>query len=245
MNFPHLRTLGVVIGLLGTATVPTGCSPPEQRLSGARRELVFERLTSAALAKVPGARVLVVGNPFAALPGARGELVEADRAAVRGVEKATTAVGARYLGVAVPALSEQARRDPSSVPIPAGATTPIGFMTERGAWDGIRETRREANLWISLIGVPADLATTRAWTDTDGPRWALFSPDPRLIGTRDEIRAALENGRLVAMVFPRPGAPSEALPMGADATAEFEARWLLVTRESFEGTVAAWPQLIP
>lgn len=238
MGRPFLQ--GLLLWLLATA----GCSPPEQRLASARRELVLARLTEAAVQAVPGARVLVVGNPFAQQPGADPGLREVEDASVRGVRRGIDGSGARFLGVTQPGLREEALRDPTMVPIPPGATTPLSFLTEAGAWDRIRMEHPEATVWISLIGVPADLMQTKAWTDAGGPKWALFLPDSRLIGGRDAVGSAFEAGRLVAMVLARPGAPPESEPMRSEPGEEFERRFVLVTRETWEAVVGAWPQLV-
>ncbi len=222
-----------------------GCSPPEQRQALARREMVLAQLTEAAVRSVPKAVVLVIGNPFAQQAGADPELLAVEEASVRGVERGMGPSGARLLGVVQPALREEARRDPTLVPIPPGATTPLSFLTEKGAWDRIRAAKPEANLWISLVGVPADLAETRFWQDADGPRLALFLPDLRLLGGREGVRTALESGRLVALVLGRPGAPPESEPMLANHREEFERRYILVTRDTWTSVVEAWPQLFP
>lgn len=220
-----------------------GCSPPEARHALARRELVLEQLTEAAVREVPKPVVLVVGNPFAPLPGSDPGLREVEEASVRGVQRGIGKAGARYAGIRHPALREEARRDPTAVPIPPGATTPVSFLTEPGAWDRLRSEVPEANLWVSLIGVPADLGETKAWEDPEGPRWALLLPDLKLIGNPDAVRSAFERGRLVALVLARPGAPPESEPVAGDRREEFERRYILVTRESLASVAGAWPDL--
>ncbi|MGE3311857.1 MAG: hypothetical protein AB7O66_17970 [Limisphaerales bacterium] len=238
-----LDSLALAILVLGILT--GGCSPPEQRHALARRELVLARLAEAAASSVPGATVLVVGNPFVDLPGSTSELREVQEASVRGVERGVVSHGGRFLGVTAPRLRSEALADPSSVAMPADATTPLSFMVEPGAWDRLRVDRPEANLWISLIGVPTDLAATKAWLEPAGPRWALFLPDLRLVGDRQAIRSAFERGRLVALVLARPGAPPESEPMLADVREEFARRYLLVTRENMDAVIGEWPGLFP
>jgi len=222
-----------------------GCSPPEQRQALSRRELVLAELTQAAIRAVPRAGVLVIGNPFVQASGADPGLRAVEEASVRGVERGIGTSGARFLGVVQPALREEAMRDPTSVLIPPGATTPLSFLTEKGSWDGIRAGNHGANLWISLVGVPTDLTETKAWRDPEGPRLALFLPDLRLMGGRDAVRSAMQSGRLVALVLGRPGAPPESEPIQANHREEFERRYLLVTRETWASVVEAWPMLIP
>ncbi len=221
-----------------------GCRPPEQRQATARRELALQQLGAVISLEEPQARVLVVGNPFAARAGADDAIRQAEAASLRGLQRGL-GPGAKYLGVGLPALRPEAERDPSAVSLPPGATTPLSFFTTAGAWDRLREAYPESTVWVSLIGFPADLAETRAWTDPAGPRWALYLPDLRMVGSRAAIRTAFESRRLLALVILRPGAPAEAEPMAADPRQEFERRYLLATRETFEALADRWPQLFP
>lgn len=221
-----------------------GCRPPEERWAGARRERVFEVLGQTIAAAAPGARVLVVGNPFARLPGADPSLVSAEAEAVRGLRRGW-ADRAEWLGERCPELSAAARVDPGSVPLPPGATTPLSFLTERGAWDRLREAEPSATVWVSLIGVPADLLETRAWQDPAGPRWVLYLPDLRPLGGREAVRAAFQEGRLLAVVWKRPGSPPESEAPAADPREEFDRRYLLVTAATLDAVMAAWPGLFP
>lgn len=221
-----------------------GCAPPENRLAGSRRELVMERLTEEALRVAPGAAVLTIGNPFAAMAGSDSALRAVEDASRRGVARAVEKAGGKLAGATVPALREDARQDPTRVPIPTGASTPISFMTERGAWDRIRSEFPGAGLWVSWVGLPADLAETQAWLETGGPKWALYMPDLRMVGTRESVREAFRVGKLAAVVLARPGAPPESESMVADARAEFDRRYVLVTRENWEEVEREWPSLL-
>ena len=221
-----------------------GCSPREARLAGSRREMVIERLTAEALKAAPGAAVLTIGNPFAGLAGSDPSLREVEDASRRGVTRAVEKAGAKLAGSTVPRLREDAMRDPTSVPIPTGASTPISFMTERGAWDRIGSEFSGAGLWSSWVGLPAHLAETRAWVESGGPKWALYMPDLRLVGTREGVKEAFESGKLVAVVLARPGAPPESEAMLPDAQAEFDRRYVLVTRDRWEAVEREWPTLL-
>lgn len=219
-----------------------GCAPPEERWASRRRELVLGRLTEAACRAVPQAPVLLIGNPFAHRAGADPALREAEEAAVRGVRRGL-GPGFTFSGIVHPELKRGALEDPRSIAIPGGATTPLSFLSAPGAWDRLREQHPETRLWISLIGVPADLAETRAWTERPGPGWALLLPDLRLIGPPAALRSAFADGRLVALVLARPGAPPEREPMAKDPDQEFRRRFILVTAGNLEEVLAAWPGL--
>jgi hypothetical protein len=238
---PAIRVLlfGVLVGL-GAA----GCAPPESRQADARRELVFERLGREIAARQPGAKVLVVGNPYAARPGAEASIRTAEEASVRGLRRGL-GKGAESVGVAHPRLRPEAESDPQSVSIPVGASTPLSFLTAMGAWDRLREGNPGATVWVSLIGFPADLADTAAWKDPRGPKWVMFLPDWRILGSTAAVGAAFSEGRLLMAVMSRPGAPPESESMLADREAEFERRHVLVTAETLERVRREWPMLIP
>lgn len=214
-------------------------------MAGRRRELIFEHLGREIATRVPGAQVLVVGNPFAVTPAADARVREAEAASERGLKRGL-GDGGSLVGVVHPELTPQASANPSSVELPVGASTPLSFMTRPGAWDrfGFASVQGKT-IWVSLIGFPADLAETRAWRDPEGPFWVCYQPDWRILGGREAIRDAFTRGRLLAAVLARPGAPPEADALGADAAAEFQRRCLLITRENVEEMLRAWPQLFP
>jgi hypothetical protein len=153
--------------------------------------------------------------------------------------------GTKFLGVAYPQLRAEAKDDPHAVPIPAGATTPISFLTAPGAWDRLVELHPDARVLVSLIGVPADLAQSRVWTASDGPVFALLLPDLRLVGDRAAVRSAFQQGRIIAAALTRPGAPPESAAMRTDRQGEFDLRYLLATPANIDELMEAWPQLFP
>ncbi|MBL9135965.1 MAG: hypothetical protein JNK85_08860 [Verrucomicrobiales bacterium] len=215
-----------------------GCRPPEMGLARERRLMVFERLGEVIGASVPDARILVVGNPFSRKTGAAPDVRHAADDALRGLKKGL-GKGSWSIEVGYPELKPGALDDPRSVDIPAGATTPLSFMTQPGAWDRLSEAHRGATVWVSLIGLPADLASTRAWTEPGGPKWVLYLADLEMIGPGDAVAAALREGRLLAAVLARPGAPAESKPLDADSRAEFDARYLLLTKDRASGSAGA------
>lgn len=230
--------------LFGALLGATGCAPPEARQAGVRRELLFERLGREIATRQPGAKVLVVGNPYAARPGAEASIHDAEEASVRGLRRGL-GTGAAFVGVAHPRLRPEAESDPQSVSIPVGATTPLSFLTAAGAWDRLREEQPESTVWVSLIGFPADLAETGAWKDPRGPKWVMYLPDWRILGTGGAVGAAFSEGRLLMAVLSRPGAPPESEPMLSDRDAEFDRRHVMLTAENFERVRGEWPVLIP
>lgn len=222
-----------------------GCSPPEHRRSLHHREQVFEVLGATVARLAPGSPVVVVKNPFASRPGADPSLRTVEEASVRGLRRG---LGTPEVPVseAAPELKPGALENPRAYDIPPGATTPISFLSAEGAWDRLplpSTPPGKTPVLVSLIGLPADLATTRAWTDPQGPGWVLYLPDLRILGNTEALRAAFRGRRILALVLARPGAPPELEAPAGDARAEFERRYLLVTAESLESILREWPRL--
>lgn len=236
-----LPGLALLLGLV------VACSPPERRHALLRREQVFEVLGATLARLAPGSPILVVENPFASRPGADPALRAVEEASVRGLRRGMAAADAG-ITVAVPELKPGALENPRAFSIPPGATTPLSFLSAEGAWDRLPVPAAppgKAAVLVSLIGLPADLSTTRAWTDPRGPAWVLYLPDLRILGNVQALRAAFRERRILALVLTRPGAPPESdAPLGT-AAAEFERRHLLVTAESLDTTLREWPQLFP
>lgn len=236
----------LVAGILGFVAV--SCSPPERQHALTRRTQTFEQLGAAIARLAPGSTALMVGNPFAVRPGADPALRQVEEASILGLRRGL-GPSATWAGVAYPALKPGALENPRAFDLPPGATTPLSFLTAPGAWDRLREAAPSpaptSLVFVSLIGLPADLAETRAWTDPGGPRWVLYLPDLRLLGSADAIRAAFREQRVLAMVLNRPGAPPESEALDGDVREDFERRCLLVTAANLEESLRAWPQLFP
>jgi hypothetical protein len=224
-----MRRLAKWVAVLGVVAWLSGCDPAEIGLARERRELVFEHLGLTIGAAIPNGRVLVVGNPYVRRPGAAAEIRHAEADALRGLKRGLGSAGLS-IEVDYPELKPGALEDPRSIGIPAGATTPLSYLTVPGAWDEMAERHRQAKVWVSLIGVPADLASTRAWMNPDGPTWVLYQPDLAMVGSVEVLEAAFRSGRLLAVVLPRPGAPAESQPMNVDRQKEFDSRYVLLTR---------------
>lgn len=232
------------LALLGL-TFLGGCAPRGQSAAALRLELALERLTRAALSGAPGSSLLIVGNTFAMLRdrAVSPAMRDAEVAAVRGIRKGADAMGSA-VWIDYPELRQEALRDPRSVPIPAGATTPLSYLTSPGAWDTMFSRHPDRQVWLSLIGFPADLATSRAWTEAAGPKWVMYLPDLALLGPREAVRAAFARQKLLALLLPRPGAPGQSATPEADPDKDFAAHYVLVTQTNLHEVLEKWPQLI-
>ncbi len=217
---------------------------PERRLKNAaidRRLLAVQVLGRYLAQDSAGSRALVIGNPFVKEEHQPPEVRAFEQAAITGLARGW-GDDVEMVGTAYPELNPAALRNPAAIPMPPNATTPLSFMTVEGAWDRIKEAHPEADVWVSLIGVPKGITRTRVWR-SDTPRLALLFPDLRLVGNAGEVLRALESRKLVAFVMRRPGAPPQSDEAAADDQAEFDRRFLLVTPDSAKEILTRFPGL--
>lgn len=217
-----------------------GCSPRPSSAPPTPREKAVEQLTRAALASQPGASVLIIGNTFAMLRDRRPNpaILSAEAEGVRGVLRGAQGIASR-LWIEYPELRESVLRQPPDAHSPAGIDAPLSDLTVPGAWDVIRSQHGTEQVWLSLVGFPADLTNTLAWTNRDGPRWAVFLADFRHLGTREAVRTAFQSERLLAAVVVRPGVTN------SESASTIGDRAVLVTRDNLEQLLGTSPDLFP
>lgn len=206
-----------------------------------RRTLALRVLAEEMVRRVPGSSVLVVANPFRKLSGQPEGVRRFEEAALAGL-KAGWRDRVRLEAVAYPDLAPEAQRDPTAIPLPPDATTPLSFMQTPSAWDDLRRAHPEARYWVSLIGLPVNVRELEVWQQAE-PGFVLLLPDVRWLGGAGEVRAAFDRGKLLAMVLNRPGAPAESRTAEEDAATEFTTRFLLVTKENVDAMVERYPAL--
>jgi hypothetical protein len=206
-----------------------------------RREVALRVLGEHLAGQATGLSVLVVANPFSQMPGQAREVYAFEEAAVRGL-KAGWGDRLRLAGVAYPELTAAAKQDPSSVPLPPDATTPLSFLTAEGAWDALVQKHADAGVFVSVIGVPAGVQALECWRQPN-PRFAFLLPDLRLVGDAQAVAAAFKSGKIIAAVLNRPGAASETVTLQRDFHAEFDARFLLVTATNIDDLIQVFPSL--
>jgi hypothetical protein len=217
---------------------------PDRLLRGRaldRREVALRVLGEHLAGQAEGQTALIVANPFSQMPGQARAVYAFDEAAPRGL---TAGWGdrVRSAGVAYPELTPAAKQDPSSVPLPPDATTPLSFLTVERAWDALAQRHPDATLFVSVIGLPAEVQALECWR-RPSPRFALLLPDLRLVGDAIAVAAAFKSGKIIAAVLNRPGAPTESVAMQRDFRAEFEARFLLVTATNIDDLIQVFPNL--
>jgi hypothetical protein len=207
-----------------------------------QRALAMQRLGRYLAEHYAGKKAIVLSNPFSQKPGQPSEVYQFEKAGLhglrRGMGKAVTLQAVVY-----PALKPDVEQNPASVSIDPTTTTPLSYLITDTALDVLVQAHPDAEIIVSLIGLPVNLRQTKTWKDDSRRTFALLLPDLRMIGNREAISAAIRNGKIAAFVLNKPGAPPEEQPLGRDLEMEFDQRFLLVTRETLERYLKAYPHL--
>lgn len=207
-----------------------------------QRELAMRFLGQYLARQYPGGRAIVLSNPFSNLAGQPREIYEYEKAGVRGLRQGLgTAV--RIEGVVFPELKPGALEHPRAAGIDRATTTPLSYLVADNALDKVARQYPQAEILVSLIGLPVNVRQTRTWQAAGGKKFALLLPDLRMVGNQAAIGQAVRSGKIAAMVLNKPGAPPEDQPLGRDAQTEFDQRFLLITPTSIERYLQAYPRL--
>jgi hypothetical protein len=128
-----------------------------------------------------------------------------------------------------PALKLEVLKDPSSVQVDPGTTTPLSFLVSDTGFTEVTQRHPKAEVIVSLIGLPVNLAKYKEWSQ----------PDWRMIGNKEAIVQAFRSGKLLAAVVRRP------VPLNAkgDAKVEFGSNYFLVTAQSVETLLQEHPAI--
>lgn len=206
------------------------------------REVATRALGSYLGQRFPGARVLVIGNPFTQRSGQAPEIYEFERASVVGLRSGLGGPPDRVT-IAYPELRPEFLKDPQSVFIDPKTTTPLSFLVSDDAFDRLVAAHPQCGLIVTLIGAPLGIRDTKLWRTPEKRSLALLLPDWRFLGNREEIVAAFKTGKLAAAVVNKPGAapPDEAV-QSSDARSEFDRRFLLLTSDNVEEMLASYPR---
>jgi hypothetical protein len=194
------------------------------------------------LAKTAGVRrPLVVGNPFTQWPNLPQEMQQMETVSQRGLARG---FGPQIVpATAFPKLKPGARENPRSIPIDPQTTTPLSYLVAPDAFDELAETHPDCDVMVSLIGLPAALDQVACWRKPGAPAFALLLPDLRMVGNPQAVQAAMQRGKLLALVLPHPNAPSSDVAVGNDWNDEFAKRFLLVTANNVEQLIQTYPDL--
>jgi hypothetical protein len=205
-----------------------------------QREIATQFLGEYLATRYSGKKAVVLANPFSTQRGQPREVYQFERAGLRGLRRGLgTAVAIEQ--VAYPEIRPEFLKDRSSVRIDPSTSTPLSYIVAEDALDKIGRQYPQAEILVSLIGLPINVLQSETWKK--GTRFALLLPDLRMLGDRSSIRAAFQSGKIAAIVLNKPGAPSDDQPLGRDPKMEFELRFLLVTPENVDQCLKAYPRL--
>lgn len=218
-----------------------GPNPHDDAL--AARTVATRGLAGALAARHPGQRAIVLSNPFVRRPETDRRIVRMEEAGIRGLREA---LEGRLAAVTVvyPELRPEARDNPRAVPIDTETTTPLSYLIAVDAVDRAVAEHPDAGLVISLIGLPVELGGCEAWKREGGPAFGLLLPDLRMVGGAAAVAEAMRSGKLSAVVLRKPNGVGDEVPPGSDFQAEFDRRFLLVTRDNVDEIVRQTPGLL-
>jgi hypothetical protein len=176
--------------------------------------------------------VLVLSNPYAQKPGSPADVYDFEKAGVAGLRKGFEP--AIEVKVAFPKIKPEAERDPGSVFVPSNTTTVLSYLIADTAVDDLIRENPDCDVLVSLIGLAANTLSTTYWSKPGAPRFALLLPDFSVLADPNAIRYAFKSGKIIAAVIAKPGVTSTKNPMGTDYKAEFDKRYILVTKENVD-----------
>ena len=204
------------------------------------RELATRRLGEHLAQKFPGQRALLISNPFTENANTASDIVATEKAGIDGFKKG---MGDKLVleAVAFPELKPEARTNPRAVFIDGETTTPLSFLVSADAFDKLAGQHPQCALFVSLVGLPANVKDLRCWQE-EKPKFALLLPDLRFVGNTTAVKQSLQKGKIAAMVLQKPGAPS--LHHGVSQT-DFDRLFILITAENIEQSMRDYPQLFP
>jgi hypothetical protein len=218
----------------GLVVIFLGCA---QNAPESERELATQTLAEY-LAKTTSAKtVLVISNPFTREAGRAPEIYAFEKAGIAGLSagfgKSVT------LEVDFPALKPEVQRDPTSVRVDPQSTTPLSFLVSEGAFSEVTQRHPKADLIVSLIGLPVNLAAYKEWSQPAFPKFALLLPDWRMIGGKEAIIQVFRSEKLVAAVVKRSGSKGAQ----GGVRGEFASKFHLVTAENVEALLKDDPEV--
>jgi hypothetical protein len=206
------------------------------------REIATRGLAQALVARHPGKRVIILSNPFIKRPETDRRIVAMEEAGVRGLRSGLE--GKLTIDdVVYPELRPEARENPRAVAIDTETTTPLSYLVATDAFDRAALEHPDAEILISLIGLPIELDKCEVWKKEGPPSFALLLPDLRMLGSAAAVAAAVKSGKLTAIVLARPNAGADE-KAGPDFKAEFERRYVLVTSDNVDELVRQSPELL-
>ena len=205
------------------------------------RQVATRALAEHVAKQYPGARALVVSNPFTQKKGQPREIYEFEEAGVAGLREGFGKTIS--FQVVFPELRPEFFSDPRSVHVDPKTTTPLSYLVAENAFVALAEQHPDCAVIVSLIGLPVSLTRQPGWRNPAGPKYALLLPDWRIVGDKRAVQSAVKSEKIVAAVLNKPGAPPESEAAVTDPKAEFARRFLLVTKDNIDRLLQTYPQV--
>ncbi|HUS34675.1 MAG TPA: hypothetical protein VM680_04915 [Verrucomicrobiae bacterium] len=211
----------LAIVLIGGAVVYYGRG---NRAPLSQREVATQVLAEYIRKTASPKSVVVISNPLAPQAGMTSDMSTFEKAGVAGLRKGFGS--AVDLTVALP----KTKGEPGSVFYDPNTRTPMSFLITDNAFEEIARENPNADVFVSLIGLPANPASMMAIPK----RFAFLLPDFRLMGDASSIRHVFKSGKVIAAVIQRPGVTAPEKVAGSDYKREFEKRYILVTTQNVD-----------
>lgn len=171
-------------------------APTSQALD--ERGKAMEMLGAEIAKRRPDANVLVLSNPFTRDAGPFNEINRFERAGLHGLRRGLGGKGT--VTSVFPDLRPEFLANPASVVVPPDCRTPLSFLVRPEAVVELAEAHKEARVIVSLIGLPIGIERLKLWDEKDARTFGLLAPDLRLLGTPEEVAAAFQREKLLAVV---------------------------------------------
>jgi hypothetical protein len=173
--------------------------------------------------------VVVISNPLAENAGMTSDMYKFEKAGIAGLRKGFGS------DVDVKVALPKTKGQPGSVFYDPTTRTPMSFLITDNAFEEIAHENPNADVIVSLIGLPANPVSMMGIQK----RFAFLLPDFRIMGDANSIRHVFKSGRVIAAVIQKPGVTSPEKVAGSNYKAEFEKRYVLVTAENVDEWVHA------
>lgn len=249
MSRKPLQIAAVIVLLAAAGFLAVRFFPGEgataRRHALARRALAMHIMAECLSTNKVCKQAVVIANPFTKKGGQATDIYAFNEAGIRGLREGFSR-NVELKAVEYPDLKPEWLKNPDAVFIDPLTTTPLSFIVAEESWDQIVNRHGQAEVLVSLIGLPARLDRLqfyKQWPQKKNPRLALLLPDLRFLGNRAAIVGAFKSGFLVAAIFNKPGAPAEGQSLLKDPIDDFNRSFLLVRPDNVENILRQYPQL--
>ncbi|HIE11465.1 MAG TPA: hypothetical protein EYP62_07615 [Kiritimatiellae bacterium] len=167
------------------------------------RESVARQLGCYLADQFPGARALILSNPFTRSEKCPDMVRRFEQAALKGLK---AGFGGRITTAAVvyPELRPGAERRPLAM-VRFPTPTPLSYLMAPGQLTRVAGEHADCRLIVSLIGIPAGLPGEPLWQWGDRVSLAFLLPDFQVLDRPELVREAFASGLFAAAVVEQSG----------------------------------------